>query len=290
MPHSIRQNFSTLLLGYTLIALPTGCSFLESNEEKSEQRAEDLFIAADNAMRQGRRQQAMENFETLEATYPFSPHAQQVTLALAYLYYKSYRYTEAEAALEKFIRLNPKNLNLDYAYYLKGLTHYNHAKDTINIIIKRDRSSKDPTFMIKAFNAFKLLLEQYPQSKYAQSAHAYIIVLRNILAVYEVRIADFYMRRGAYVAVVNRCKYALEHYPGAQHTPQIITLLAEAYRQLGLESLSVDALEVLALNYPEYYQTKIVGEVTAADKRNWFENLQDLADTIAEKLKIKPRY
>ena len=251
-----RQTIAMLALVGTLLL--AGCGWLNQAENETEnetgQRAQDLFNTADSAMRQGRFQQAVETFETLEENHPFSPYAQQVTLSLAYLYYKNYQYAEAEAALEKFIRLNPKNPGLDYAYYLKGLTNYHFAKNFFSVIAARDRTTKDPTFMINAFNAFRTLLEKYPQSKYSENARSYLVMLRDMLAVYELRVADFYMRRGAYVAVVNRCKYALEHYPGAQHTPQLLTLLAAGYRRLGLESLASDTLEVLALNYPQHYR------------------------------------
>lgn len=270
MLHFTRQT--PAIPAFICMLLLAGCGFLGKDEKKTEQRAQDLFNTADNAMRRGRLHQATESFEALEETYPFSPYAQQVTLSLAYLYYRNYKYAEAEAELEKFISLNPRNPNLDYAYYLKGLTNYNNAKNFFSIMARRDRTAKDPTFMIKAFNAFKALLEKYPQSRYVENARSYLIMLRDILAFYELRVADFYMRRGAYVAVVNRCKYALEHYPGAQHTPQVLTLLATAYRRLGLGSLSSDTLEVLALNYPRYYQTRAGNAATEEDADSLFRS------------------
>lgn len=277
-----------------LIILPAcmhvlvGCAFFSGKDEQ--QQLEDLFRTGEIALREERLRQAQENFEKLEKEHPFSIYSNYVMLALAYIHYENQQYPEAEARLDQYIRLNPDSPNLDYAYYLKGLSLYNTEVDLINLIIRRDRTDKDPKFMTASFDAFKTLIVRFPNSPYTPSARQHIMLLRNILALYEIRIADFYMRRGAYLAVINRAKYVLEQYPGAQYTPQALVLLAAGYEALGFTSLAKDSLDVLALNYPNYYKDTAIGKASAEDQKTWLEEMRKIANTTLEQLQVRPRY
>ena len=277
-------------LACTALLMLSGCGLLSGDDKDEQRKAVHLYSSAKQAVRQKRYQEAKEKLELLETNYPFSPYSHQAVLLLAYVNYKNHDYAATEVILDRFISLNPDSPNLDYAYYLKGMAHYNHDQGVINVVLKRDRTNKDPTPMINSFNTFKLLHEKYPDSRYAEDARLRTIALRNMLAVYEIRIADFYMQRRAYVAVVNRMEHLLRHYTGAQHTPEALVLLAEAYRRLRLTDLANDTLEVLKLNYPGYYRSRVLGNIEESDKESWLRNVKDLADSIGEILKLKSRY
>jgi len=273
-----------------LVTLTTNCAWLK-NEKSETAQAKDLYLRAKSALQGGRYTDALEKYKQLEETYPFSPYAQSATIEQAYTHYKNHQYEETIAILDHFIRHNPNYPHLDYVYYLKGIAYYNFAQGPFSWVLKRDRTSKDPTPMIEAFNAFKHLQQTYPDSRYSADARLRTVALRNMLAVHEIRIADYYMRRGAYLAVINRCKYILEHYPNAQHTPETLVLLAEAYRRTASADLAQDTLEVLAMNYPDFAeQTSGLARVSEEDHRNWVKNLKDLSDTILERLRFKARY
>jgi outer membrane protein assembly factor BamD len=94
------------------------------------------------------------------------------------------------------------------------------------------------------------LVERYPASPYAEDAHQRMIYLKNRLAEYENYVADFYLRRGAYVAAMNRAKTALEQYNGAEGNAESLRILAEAYDRLGMEDLAADTRRVLTTNFP----------------------------------------
>ncbi len=79
-----------------------------------------------------------------------------------------------------------------------------------------------------------------------------MIFLRNRLAAYENHVATYYMTRGAYVAAVNRAKYSLEHYPGAPALEESLTIMVDAYEQLGMRDLAEDAQRVLAESFGEF--------------------------------------
>jgi outer membrane protein assembly factor BamD len=85
--------------------------------------------------------------------------------------------------------------------------------------------------------------------------------LRNVLAKNEVHVANYYMRRGAFVAAANRARYVIENYPKTPSVPDALVVMAKAYKVLEMEDLSNDALRVLELNYPNHpglYEVKEV--------------------------------
>ena len=287
---------SKFLPGYlapiVLLATCTaGCAAWFGDEKSEKQQAKELYFRAKNALQSRHYTDALEKYRQLETSFPFSRYSQNAALEQAYAHYKSHQYEEAITILDQFIRLNPDYAHVDYAYYLKGLSHYNYAQGPLNRILKRDRTNKDPTPMIEAFNAFMYLQKNHPGNRYKNDAWLRVVALRNMLAVHEIRIADYYMRRRAYLAVINRCKYVLENYPGAQHTPEALSLLAEAYRRTGSPGLEKDTLRVLERNYPGFTgKTDGFGRVSEKDRKSWMSNLKDLSDTALEFLRIKPRY
>ena len=280
------------LIPVLLFAVCTaGCTAWFADDKDEIQQAKALYLRAKSALQNRHYTDALEKYQQLEKTFPFSPYVQNAAVEQAYAHYKTHEYEEVITILDQFIRLNPNHFRIDYVYYLKGLSHYNYAQGPINRILKRDRTNKDPTPMVEAFNSFKYLHEHYPDSPYRNDAWLRLVALRNMLAVHEIRIADYYMRRGAYLAVINRCKYVLENYPGAQHTPEALVLLAEAYRRIGSPTLAKDTRDVLELNDPAFLsKTNSLGRVSEEQRKHWLEGLQDLSDKILEFLRIKPRY
>ena len=77
-----------------------------------------------------------------------------------------------------------------------------------------------------------------------------MLYLKNRLAAYENHVADYYMRRGAYVAALNRAQGALEEFHGATGNANSLTIMAEAYEKLGMLDLAADTRRVLDLNFP----------------------------------------
>lgn len=274
-----------------LAACTTGCAAWSDDDRTEEQRAEDLYFRAQSALRQSNFTDALEKYKQLETSFPFSRYAKRAAIESAYAHYKNYQYEEAIVILDQFIKLNPGHPNLDYVYYLKGLSYYNYGQNPINRILKRDPTSKDPTPLREAFDTFKRLRQNYPDGIYSEDAWLRIVALRNILAVHEIRVADYYMRRQAYLAVINRCKYVLEYYPDARHTPEALALLAEAYLRVGSADLARDTLEVLKMNYPGSARTTGgFARVSKKDRKTWFSKMEDMTDTLLNRLRPQSRY
>lgn len=255
--HSIwRPTFIILI-----ILLLAGCSpfglFSKKEKEPKEpkipegENAAVLYQAAHNSLLKQDINAAIEEFELLESRYPFGRHAQQAQLELAYAYYKQNDTDNALRSINRFIQLNPQHPNLDYAYYLKGLITFDKGKSFIHFFLGRNPSNNDPTPLIEAFQTFSALIEKFPDSEYARDAQQRSVYLRNELAEYELNVADFYMRRGAYVASANRAKYIMENYQGAAVMPQAVAMLEKAYRKLGIDDLAQDTSRVFDQNFTE---------------------------------------
>lgn len=223
---------------------------------------------------------AIEKFELLEARYPFGKYAQQAQLELSYAYYKQNNIDQALNTVNRFIKLNPQHPSIDYAHYIKGLITFDSGKSLIHYVLPRDPSNNDPTSLHEAFKIFSYLVEEYPDSKYADDAKLRMIYLRNELAEYELKVAEFYMRRGAYVAAANRAKYIIENYQGAEIMPEAVYMLEQAYVQLGIDDLAEDTYRVYVQNFQTGTDGKINEKFTRENrscaKGKWSKALERL--------------
>lgn len=231
----------------------SGCAWLPEQVDKTRDwSANQLYNAAREEMASKNYEKAIEYFEILEARYPFGKYAQQAQIEIAYAYYKFDEPDLAIAAADRFIKIYPRHPNVDYAWYLKGLTNYNRGKTFIDKFLPQDPSERDTFTMRAAYDDFDLLTQRYPDSVYARDSAQRMVFLRNNMAAYELHVADYYMRRKAYVAAANRGKYVIENYQRTPSVPQALVIMVRAYRQLGASDLADDAMKVLRLNYPDH--------------------------------------
>lgn len=235
------------------LLLGSGCSLLpEEVDQTKDWSASQLYAAAKEAMSDKNYEKAIDYFEKLEARYPFGRYAQQAQLEIAYAYYK---YDEPEAAIaaaDRFIKVYPRHPNVDYAWYIKGLTNTNRGRTLVDKYLPQDTSERDLTSMRDAYDDFHELTSRYPNSKYYMDSAQRMVHLRNNMALYELHVADFYMRRGAFIAAANRAEYVVENYQRTPAVPDALVYMVRAYNRLGVEDLAADALRVLELNYPEH--------------------------------------
>jgi outer membrane protein assembly factor BamD len=239
------------LLLFVMLAT-AGCSWLPDQIDKtSDWSATQLYNAAREQMSSQNYEKAIEYFEKLEARYPFGKYAQQAQIEIAYAYYKFDEPDLALAAADRFIKIYPRHPNVDYAWYLKGLINYNRGKSIVDRFLPQDPSERDTVTMRTAYDDFNQLVQRYPDSVYARDADQRMIYLRNNMAEYELHVADYYIRRKAYVAAANRGKYVIENYQRTPSVPPALVIMARAYRLLGADDLANDAIKVLRLNYPD---------------------------------------
>lgn len=235
----------------TCLLLVTSCSSLDQVPDDTS-TAEELYRSAKRSLKQGDFLTAVDTFEKLGARYPFGNYTQQAQLDVAYAYYKQDEYDSAISAADRFIKLYPRSDNIDYAYYMKGLSHYSRGGSAMERLFPRDLSKVNQNWLRSAFADFDTLIRRFPDSQYVPDALARMEYLRDEMARHELHTARFYYRKGAMVAVINRVNYIVEHFDGSKHLPNALALMAGAYQALGQDDLQQDTLRVLAQTEPEH--------------------------------------
>lgn len=239
-------------LALSMLAL-AGCGgFGEKPDITRDWPVQRLYAEAKASMDLGDYETAIDYYEKLESRFPFGRYAEQSQIDVAFAYWKYDEPASAIAAAERFIKLHPRHPNVDYAFYLKGLVNFEQGKTFVDRIAPRDMSQRDPGAARQSFDDFSELVRRFPQSKYAEDSRQRMLYLKNLLAAHEVHVADYYMRRGAFVAAANRARFVVENYQRAPAVPEALAIMAKAYKLMDLDGLSEDALRVLELNYPDH--------------------------------------
>jgi outer membrane protein assembly factor BamD len=236
-----------LLLTVGIAMIATGC---RSHRNDSKSGPETIYARAQKAMKNSSYGEAIKQLEALQSRFPFSEPARQAQLDLIYAYYKNREVDPAIDAADTFIRENPTNPRVDYAYYMKGLVYFERQANFLERWFNVDLSRRPPINAKKSFEAFDDLVKKYPHSQYVGDARQRMIFLRNRLADFELYVAKYYMRRGAYVGALNRAKFCIENYDGAPAVQGSMQVLVQAYRKLGMIDLADNAAKVYADNYP----------------------------------------
>lgn len=238
-------------LAVILALLLGACGLLpDVKDQTSGWPAEKLYEEAKFEIDQGGYTNAIKYLEKLEARYPYGRYAQQAQMELAYVHFKDGDQTAALAAADRFIKLHPNHPNVDYMFYLKGIINFNEDLGFLGRLSGQDLTERDPKAARESFESFKELVTRFPKSKYTRDATARMRYLVNTLASYEVHVARYYMKRGAYVAAANRAQYALLNYPQAPATEQALFVMVKAYDALGMTDLRDDADRVIHKNFP----------------------------------------
>ena len=210
---------------------------------------EKFYLEARTELDNGNYLTAIEYYETLESRYPFGKYATQAQIDVAYAYYRFNEPDSAITAIDRFIKLHPRDPSVDYAYYLKGLVNFERGGTVLDVLSERDLSEFDRNLLLNAYNDFKLLLQRFPDSKYVEDSSKRMVYLRNELARADFRTASYYASRDAWVAVANRTKYILQNYQGSSVIRKTLELQLKAYQSLELDELARDTQRIIDLNY-----------------------------------------
>jgi outer membrane protein assembly factor BamD len=244
-----------------------GCSSTPKEDPNSTQAVEKLYAEGKDELASGAYDRAAKIFERVEGRAAGTLLAQQAALDMAYAQYKSNERASALATLDRFIKLNPSSPALDYAYYLRGVVNFNDNLGVLSTLSRQDLSERDQQASREAYQSFKQIVDQFPQSRYAVDAKQRMDYIVNALAEYEVHVARYYFRRGAYVAAANRAQQALLEFERAPANEEALYIMAASYERLGLEQLRADAERVLTKNFPNSPYLK--GGVRERQKAWW---------------------
>jgi outer membrane protein assembly factor BamD len=256
--------FAALLIA----ALVGACSTQPKEDANTTAAVEALYREAREDAAAGSYDRAIKLYERVEGRASGTLLAQQAQLETAYLYFRTNEKALALSSVERFIKLNPSSPVLDYAMYLRGLINFNDDLGFLGKLARQDLSERDQQASRDAYLAFKQLVDQFPLSRYASDARLRMDYIVNALADYEVHVARYYYRRGAYVAAANRAQQAVAEYPQVPAAEEALYIMARSYDRLGLEPLRDDAQRVLAKNFPN---SRYATDGTRRRDRAWWQ-------------------
>ena len=217
-------------------------------------------------MQSGEYRTAAKTFGEVERQHPYSAWATKAQLMQAYAQYQRNAYDEAINAAQRFITLHPGHKDASYAYYLIALCNYEQIMD-----VRRDQTKTQ-----KALASLEEVSRRYPGTAYAQDAQAKATLARDHLAGKEMEIGRYYLKKGSYLAGINRFKRVITEYQNTSHTPEALYRLTEAYLALGVRSEAQTAAAVLGYNYPnsQWYKDAYAllqndGILPAENKQSW---------------------
>ena len=247
----------------------------KKKDAKPEETSEAIaYEKVQDALNAGNFDVAIVRLERLETRFPFGRYGEQAKLEIIFAHFMKGDYEAALAAADRFISLHPVHPNVDYAYFLIGMAHFQRDRGLFDRLFGAPEFTKDTASTQLAFAAFKELVTRFPRSPYAKDAKTRMAYLRNVLAQAELSIARYYLSQDIWVAAANRANGIIENYSSTPAIADALAVLVEANYKLGLEDAANDALRVLAANFPEYEEFEGEGTLVIRDSvrnrdRSW---------------------
>ena len=238
------KNKFPLLIVSILILM--GCA--SSEKEEAEPPEVQLYRMAQDRINAKNFLGAVDSLARIERFYPFGVYAEQARADLIYAHYMSGDFDQAYAASEKFIRLYPRNTNVDYAYFMKGMTGYYADEGLLGNIFSLSLAKRDITGAMQSYADLTEFLIRYPESEYIDAARERLIFLRNLIASSELDGAEYYLKRGAYLAALNRANYVLKNIPNSTEKQRALDIMKKSFIELGYEEYAEKVSSVEALN------------------------------------------
>jgi outer membrane protein assembly factor BamD len=262
--------FALLLVLLTALLLLSGCAGSDGQKDDTDIWSEaKLYSEATDKLNDADFAKCGKYFDKLEARFPFGPYSQQAQINAAYCYWKAQEQAQALVSIDRFIKLHQGSPNLDYAYYLKGLITFNDDLGWLGKFTGQDLSERDPKAAKEAFESFKVVVERFPDSKYAPDSLDRMRYIVNSLAQADVLVARYYYQRGAYLASANRAQLVIRDYDRAPAVEEALYILYTSYQKLGMTELANDTARVFKLNFPESEMLE-TGQ-TAKKERRWWQ-------------------
>ncbi len=209
---------------------------------------------------------AVKKFSEVERRHPYSKWATKSILMQSFASYQGRNFDDAINSAKRFIALHPGHKDTPYAYYLSAISEFDQIQN-----VERDQSQT-----AKALESLDEVAQRFPDSKYANDAKQKALLARDRLAGKEMEVGRYYMKRGSYLAGINRFKKVVTDYQTTSQTPEALYRLAEGYMALGVVSEARTAAAVLGHNFPNstwysdaYQLVSTDGKAPVENQESW---------------------
>ena len=232
------------------------------NEKSLDDQVIEAYSKGLEALEDGDVIFAAKKFNEVEILFPQSDLAPKSSLMAAYSYYTEDYYEDTIIELQRFLRIYPKDKNLDYAYYLLAISHYEQIVD----------EKKDTFAILKAKEYFEYIILNYPNTEYSLDASFKIELINDILAAKELYIGRYYIDKKKWIAAINRFKNVVNDYETTIYVEEALYRLVEVYYLLGLKEEAKKYAKLLGYNY---------------QSSQWYENSYAIFDRTYRTKEIK---
>lgn len=232
----------------TFLLIVSGCAGIEE-DPTADWDAEQLYYAAKKQMDEGFYDQSLNLYRKLDLRYPYGSYAEQAKIDVAYVYWKQDDTISALTACDRYLREHPDSENSAYILYLKALINFNDDMGLLAVVFPKDLTERDPASAKAAFDILRELVTRFPNSRYAEDARLRMSYLVGALAEHEVSVAEYYYRRGAYVAAINRAQGVMKDYPKTRGTQKALEVLSASYEKMGLLELQEGVETLIEINF-----------------------------------------
>jgi len=218
----------------------TGCSSSKTVQALNPDPPEKIYAQADSLLTRGKHEEAAKKFEDVDREHPYAPQARRAIVMSAYAYFKAGKYPEAVAAARRYTTMHPGTKEAALAQYIIASAYFDEIRDP----------HRDQTATRRALVELRTLRDRYATSEYAKKADNRIRYAEDVLAASEMTVGRFYLKKGNYLAAINRFKVVISEYQKTQHVEEALMRLTECYLALGIRPEAQNAAAVLGHNFP----------------------------------------
>ena len=236
----IRNNYIISIKLITILILLINCSSNKKDNETIISGDIETYKSGLSSLQESNYSKAVKEFDKLYINHPFSSLAKKSEIMTAYSLYQNNEINKSISKLKTFNEMNPKDEFSDYAHYLLAMCYY----------IQISSQGRDPSLSLKALNSFKLITTKYPNSRYAKDSRLKIQLIKNSLAINELNIGKFYLKKNAPASSIKRFKTILKKYQNSSVIPETLYRLTEALLMMGLKKEAIKSNAILKYNFP----------------------------------------
>ena len=265
------RSHYVILLCFLTVAI-SGCSTLKSKPkiDIDTYSAKEIYDLAEDRLAKKRPQDAAKYFSEIERLYPYSEWAKRGLIMQAFSYHKDQDYENSRSAAQRYIDFFPAAEDAAYAQYILALSYYDQISEV----------GRDQDVTVKALQELRLLIERYPDSKYAKDSAEKFDMAFSFLAAKEMEVGRYYLQRGYYTSAVNRFRKVVQEFRTTDQTPEALYRLIECYLSLGLRGEAQSAAAILQESYSstQWHKDSLIllsgeGLLPDAGGQNWLSTI-----------------